>query len=232
MQNDGIWEHIQTKRVAMFDRAEGRYRAMAALARRRVGRDGGRVLNIGIGPGRLERLLLERGWRVACLDPGAKALAANAPAGVDARCGYAQEMPFDAAAFEVVIASEVLEHIEPATRERALAEVARVLAPGGWFIGSVPFREVLADQEVICPDCEKVFHRWGHVSTFDLPAMREELSRQFEAVHCRRLTFVDWRSARSPVAVLKRGAEWLLGRMGESIANPSIEFAARKPGGR
>jgi SAM-dependent methyltransferase len=229
MQNDGIWEHIQTKRVGMFDRAEGRYLAMAALARRRHGRDGGRVLNIGVGPGRLERLLLDRRWRVACLDPSAKALAARAPAGVDARCGYAQEMPFESGAFDVVIASEVLEHIEPATRERALAEVARVLAPGGWFIGSVPYREVLADQEVICPDCEKVFHRWGHVSTFDLPDMRDELARHFEAVHCRRLTFVDWRSARSALGLLKRAAEWALGRMGESIANPSIEFAARKP---
>lgn len=232
MDQDRMWEHIQTQRAAVvFDRAEGRYRAMAALARRRLARDGGRILNIGIGSGRLERILLERGWRVATLDPSAKSLAARAAAGTDARCGYAQEMPFDSGVFDVVVASEVLEHIEPATRARAIAEAARVLAPGGWFIGSVPYREVLADQEVVCPGCDKVFHRWGHVSSFDVPDLQAELSRAFAEVHCRRLSFVDWRSARSPMGLVKAAAQSVLGRMGQPIADPRIEFAAGKPMG-
>ena len=232
MENDRIWEHFQTTRVDAFDRAHGRYLAMAAAARRRFGRDGGRVLNIGVGPARLERMLLERGWRVASLDPSANALAALAGLDVDARCGYAQQMPFEAGAFDIVVASEVLEHIEPATRAQVLPEIARVLAPGGWFVGSVPYREVLADQEVICPDCAKVFHRWGHVSSFDLPQLQSELSQSFEAVSCHRRSFVDWGAARSPMRLAKAMAQAVLGRMGEAMANPSIEFAARKPAGR
>lgn len=232
MEHDRIWEHIQTQRVDFFDGALGRYASMAALARRRFGRDGGRVLNIGVGPGRFERMLLERGWRVASLDPSANALSALADADVDARCGYAQAMPFHAGAFDVVVASEVLEHIDPATRLQALDEIARVLAPGGWFIGSVPYREVLAEQEVICPDCGKVFHRWGHVSSFDIPALLAELSPRFEKVHCRPVSFVNWRAARSPTALAKSAAQWLLGRMGQGIANPCIEFAARTPAAR
>lgn len=229
MDNDRIWEHFQTTRVDSFDRASGRYLAMAAAARRRLGRDGGRVLNIGIGPGQLERLLLARGWRVASLDPSANALAALADLDVDTRCGYAQDMPFDARSFDVVVASEVLEHIEPATRARVLVEIARVLAPGGWFVGSVPYREVLADHEVICPDCGKVFHRWGHVSSFDIPQLRSELSSAFAPVECRRLSFVDWAAARSPVRAAKIAVQAVLGRLGAAVANPSIEFAARSP---
>lgn len=189
------------------------------------------MLNIGVGPGRLERMLLERGWRVASLDPSANALAALAGLDVDARVGYAQQMPFDVGAFDVVVASEVLEHIEPATRAQVLTEVTRVLTPGGWFVGSVPYREVLADQEVICPDCAKVFHRWGHVSSFDVALLKSELSRLFEAVSCNRLSFVDWRVARSPMRIAKTVMQAVLGRMGEAVANPSIEFAARKPAG-
>ena len=232
MDNDRIWEHFQTTRVDAFDRAHGRYAAMAAAARLRFGRDGGRVLNIGVGPGRLERILLERGWRVASLDPSANALATLAGLDVDARVGYAQQMPFAAGAFDVVVASEVLEHIEPATRSQVLAEIPRVLSPGGWFVGSVPYREVLADQEVICPDCDKVFHRWGHVSSFDIPQMQSELAQFFEAVSCRRLSFVDWRAARSPMRLAKTVAQAVLGRMGEAMSNPSIEFGARKPADR
>jgi SAM-dependent methyltransferase len=228
-RQDRIWDHVQTARVDSFDRANGRYTAMAAGARARFGRDGGRVLNIGIGPGRLERMMLERGWRVASLDPSAGSLTALAGLPIDARCGYAQQMPFDAGAFDVVMASEVLEHIQPATRVQVLSEISRVLAPGGWFIGSVPYREVLADQEVFCPDCGKVFHRWGHVSSFDIPQLHAELSRVFGPVSCTRRSFVDWPAARSPMRLVRACAQAVLGRIGEPIANPSIEFAARRP---
>jgi SAM-dependent methyltransferase len=228
MEQDRIWEHFQTRRVDSFDRARGRYAAMAALARRRFGRGGGSVLNIGIGSGGLECILLERGWHVASLDPSEKSLAALAGKAVDARVGYAQDIPFDTGAFDVVVASEVLEHIDTATRAQALTEITRVLAPGGWFIGSVPYREVLSEQEVICPDCGKVFHRWGHVSSFDIPVLRSELSRDFAAVTCRRRSFVDWQAARTPMAFAKSVAQFMLGRMGEAIATPSIVFTARK----
>jgi 2-polyprenyl-3-methyl-5-hydroxy-6-metoxy-1,4-benzoquinol methylase len=232
VEQDRIWDHFQGTRVDSFQHARGRYTAMASQARRRLGRDGGRVLNIGIGPGTLERLLQADGWSVAALDPGAQAVQALQPLGIDARCGYAQQMPFEAASFDVVIASEVLEHIVPAVRAEVLREIARVLAPGGWFIGSVPYREVLADQEVICPDCAKVFHRWGHVSSFDTPQLRDELATVFTSVSCRLTAFVDWQAARTPVRLLKAVIQSVLGRMGEGLASPSILFAARSGQGR
>lgn len=229
MEQHRIWEHFQTTRVDSFDHARGRYVAMARQVQRCSGGRVGRVLNVGIGAGVLERLLLQRGHRVASLDPGQQAVAMLAQEGVDARCGYAQQMPFDDASFDVVVASEVLEHIQPAVRVRVLAEIGRVLAPGGSFVGSVPYREVLADQEVICPDCGKVFHRWGHVSSFDLENMRAELSTSFESVSCRRLSFVDWTAARTPMRLLKTVAQSVMGRLGEPIASPSILFVACKP---
>lgn len=231
MEQHRIWDHFQAGRVDSFDHARGRYAAMRRLLRGRVPRAGGRVLNIGIGPGRLERLLRADGLQVSALDPSAGAVAALAADGIDARTGYAQAMPFEAAQFDAVIASEVLEHLVPEVRRQALADIARVLRPGGWFVGSVPYREVLADQEVICPDCGKVFHRWGHVASFDLPDLAAELGTQFEQVSCRRRAFVDWQRARAPLPLLKAVAQAVLGRMGEPIASPSIAFAARRRAG-
>jgi ubiquinone/menaquinone biosynthesis C-methylase UbiE len=57
-----------------------------------------------------------------CLEVGAKA---------ELVVGDARQMPFDAAAFDVVIDFGTLYHI--AQPERALMEVVRVLAPGGLF---------------------------------------------------------------------------------------------------
>ncbi len=55
------------------------------------------------------------------------------PGGV---CGSATAMPFAAGSFDVVAAFDVIEHCEP--EAEALAEVSRVLAPGGVFLMSVP----------------------------------------------------------------------------------------------
>ena len=229
MEQHRIWDHFQTTRADSFGHAAGRYAAMEAAVRH-SSRNGGRVLNIGIGAGGLERRLLGQGRVVASLDPSAQAVAVMVALGIDARCGRAEQMPFDGASFDVVVASEVLEHIEPGTRTEVLAEIARVLVPGGWFVGSVPYREVLADGEVICPDCGKVFHRWGHVSSFDRAGLAAELARVFVNVTCRRRSFVDWAAARSsPLLLVKAVAQSVLGRLGEPIASPSIAFAARNP---
>lgn len=51
-------------------------------------------------------------------------------------CGSVTELPFADGTFDVVAAFDVIEHCEPETV--ALAEVARVLAPGGVLLMSVP----------------------------------------------------------------------------------------------
>lgn len=163
MDQERIWNHFQTTRIESFDQARGRYTAMLVeVERRAAGAESARrILNIGIGAGMVEQRLLAKGWKVAALDPSREAVDRMAQAGGEARCGCAQQMPFDDASFDVVIASEVLEHIEPEIRVEVLCEVARVLGNGGCFVGSVPYRENLVDAEVVCPDCGKVFHRWG-----------------------------------------------------------------------
>ena len=51
-------------------------------------------------------------------------------------CGSAIRLPFTDGSFDVVAAFDVIEHCEP--EAAALAEIERVLAPGGRFLMSVP----------------------------------------------------------------------------------------------
>ncbi|MGD8329024.1 MAG: class I SAM-dependent methyltransferase [Acidobacteriota bacterium] len=54
----------------------------------------------------------------------------------EAKVGSATSIPYPDGEFDVVIADNVLEHLdEPA---RAFAEVSRVLRPGGWFLCKTP----------------------------------------------------------------------------------------------
>jgi SAM-dependent methyltransferase len=93
------------------------------------------VLDVGTGEGQLARHLLGHGVaRVTGIDPTANQLRVAVERGSAARYvrGDATRMPFADAAFDGVLACLVFEHI--AEIDDALAEVARVLAPGGTFL--------------------------------------------------------------------------------------------------
>ncbi len=56
--------------------------------------------------------------------------------GTDGVCGSALALPFADGVFDVVSAFDVIEHCDP--EDQALAEVRRVLRPGGRLVMSVP----------------------------------------------------------------------------------------------
>jgi SAM-dependent methyltransferase len=94
-----------------------------------------RVLDVGTGDGQVARLALANGADVAVgVDPtAAQVVVAHARGGgpAYARAG-AGALPFAASSFDAVVACLVFEHIRDV--DDAIAEVARVLEPGGRFL--------------------------------------------------------------------------------------------------
>jgi SAM-dependent methyltransferase len=64
--------------------------------------------------------------------------AMRSPAGLGLLPGSADELPFDDGAFDVALFANVYEHVLPARREASLAEIRRVLTPGGCVVGQIP----------------------------------------------------------------------------------------------
>ncbi len=129
-----------------------------------LGKGPGRVLEIGPGEGWLTRLLADRRWEVTALDISSGFLRGLDPGVLHgATVGSMTALPFPDGAFRGLVAAEVVEHIPDL--ERALAEAARVLAPGGRCVLTVPYRETL--RLVRCPDCAVEFEPNGHVHRFD-----------------------------------------------------------------
>ena len=114
-------------------------------------RPGDRLLDLGCGGGRHAYEAMRRGAHVTALDADdaelkevavlmaavAGEMAADARSGSGAPVnGDALHLPFADATFDRVIAAEVLEHIPADTG--AMAELARVLRPGGTMAVTVP----------------------------------------------------------------------------------------------
>lgn len=94
-----------------------------------------RVLDVGTGEGQVARLAAAGGaTTVVGVDPTWAQLttACDRAAGPSYARAGAAALPFPNGTFDAVIACLVFEHIE--TPDEAIAEVARVLAPGGRFL--------------------------------------------------------------------------------------------------
>jgi SAM-dependent methyltransferase len=147
--------------------------------------------------------------------------------GIAAQVGLIEKLPLESESLEFVVASEVLEHLSGQQREAGLAEIARVLMRGGWFLGTVPHAENLAEQEAVCPHCGEVFHRWGHQVSFSLAAVREILAARFHVERLQRTAFVDlW--GQGLRGLVKGSLRVVLAKLGEPIAVPTIWWMARK----
>ena len=137
---------------------------------------GDRFLDVGCGTGRHTFEALRRGADAVALDRNADDLAAveatvdelatggiiPRPAGPVTVEGDALALPFEEATFDRVLASEILEHI-PDDRA-AIAELVRVVKPGGLVAVSVPRRW----PEQICWRLSDAYHEveGGHVRIY------------------------------------------------------------------
>ncbi|MDX6486575.1 MAG: hypothetical protein QOF43_1728 [Gaiellaceae bacterium] len=109
----------------------------ARLLRGLVGGPGKHVLDLGCRTGALTQHYVD-GNDVVGVDVDQSALdAARERLGIEVAWADVEEhLPFDDASFDVVVAGELLEHLEdPAA---AIGHSLRVLKPGGSFVGSVP----------------------------------------------------------------------------------------------
>jgi SAM-dependent methyltransferase len=146
---------------------------------------GDRVLDLGCGGGRHAFEFYRRGANVVALDMNAEdlagvgamfsamALEGEAPPGATAATvkGDALRLPFADATFDIVLAAEILEHIPD--DEAAMAEIFRVVSPGGMVAVTVP-RWL---PELVCWALSEAYHEveGGHVRIYGRSELIDKL---------------------------------------------------------
>ncbi len=131
-----LWErHARWWQDGFTDGADAEYEDQILPLARECLAGAQRVLDVGAGEGQLARLAVAGGAALAVgVDPTVAQLnvAHARGGGVRYARANAERLPFLPASFDAVVVCLVFEHI--ADHEPAIAEIARVLQPGGRFV--------------------------------------------------------------------------------------------------
>ena len=140
----GGWRYDLTERVHDLFSFRGKLREIRqrtiALARIQPGEA---VLDVGCGTGTLLLNIARQigtAGRVAGVDPGseqiahARAKAARRSLSVEFQIGVIEQLSFPDQAFDVVFSTLMMHHLPAPLKRQGLAEIARVLKPGGCLL--------------------------------------------------------------------------------------------------
>ncbi len=184
-----------------------------------------RVLDLGSGGGwLLEEYSAQSGrrTRAVCVDLGIASLRTLRERFPDALlvAADAERLPFRKASFDVVVASEVLEHLnDPSCVVR---QAARILVPAGRLVVSTPYRERL--RYYLCIHCNQPTPVNAHLHSFDEHALMAMLGEAgFRGI--RFITFQNKAMVFLRISWVLRFLPWPLWRMIDRLFN----FTIRKP---
>jgi SAM-dependent methyltransferase len=165
-----------------------------------------RVLEVGPGQGELsERMARDLGAAVVAVDQSQRMVELTRSRGIEAIVGDVQELPFEDGSFDAAVAAWMLYHVPDV--DRAIAELARVLRPGGRLVAVTNSAWNLAELWSLVGETPKADYAFGRENG------KEVLGRQFARVKAHdidgEVTF-DYETARayvtaSPVRAHKAG---------------------------
>lgn len=227
MEQNKIWDYLQNEGLEQGAFASYRYHYVVNLLKKKE-----KVLNVGIGSGKLEKLSLEKEIDIHSLDPSERAIFRSRELlNLDdkrLKIGYIQKIPFENGKFDTVVVSEVLEHLDDEVLDKGLSEINRVLKKDGKIIVTTPFNEPLLENTFICPNCGQRFHKFGHVRSFDKEKMQYILMKhQFHIKEIYVTSFVNWKR-KGIFNFIKSLIRLFLAKMGQWIASPSLIAIAQK----
>jgi SAM-dependent methyltransferase len=163
-------------------------RAIIAKELRQIGRPG-KAIEIGASGGGNSQVLRDMGWDVLVteyIDEGVEIARAR---GFNAIQADARDLPLPDSSFDVLVAFDVLEHIEE--DDLAAAEIFRVLKPGGVALIAVPCDMALWSKHDVAT---------GHFRRYD----RASLTKLVESAGLTIETLWSWNVLLRPVVKMRR----------------------------
>jgi SAM-dependent methyltransferase len=183
-------EGTEVRKLAELEDDHWWYRERRHLLAKAIsGLTPGRALDIGAAGGGNTRVLRQHGWDAIALEYGADGAEVAHGRGLATLRGDATRLPLADASLDLVVAFDLLEHLED--DDAAVAEVRRVLKPTGTYLVAVP-----ADPKLWSDHDEAV----DHVRRYTRQGLLDLLDRGgFEVTDVR-----SWNVLLRPVVAMRR----------------------------
>jgi len=125
------------------------------------------IIDIGCGNGLITNRLSEK-YAVLGVDRSFAALENVKCNKLQASC---DQVSVENESFDLVLSSELLEHLDDQTFTKTLVELKRISKK--YLLLSVPFDESLNKGMVQCPSCNLIYHRCYHMRRFSLKSFEQ-----------------------------------------------------------
>lgn len=173
LQDFNYTEHYKID-ADKFDYFENRFAATAHDERRvheyiiaNIPNDASNILDVGCGSAWVAQHYLKKNKYVFSLDISiSNPLKATIKYTSEKHFGITADsyfLPFQSNSFDSIIASEIIEHV--ISPERFVAELLRILKPGGYLIITTPYKELI--RQTLCIHCNNETPVNAHLHSFD-----------------------------------------------------------------
>ncbi|MEP0854546.1 class I SAM-dependent methyltransferase [Trichocoleus sp. DQ-U1] len=147
---------------------------------------------MGVGNGWLEYKCRNQDWETYALNPSEVPIRKLEKSGISGKIGYIENIRYDDDLFDMVFCSEVIKYFSSEHINEAIKEIVRVLNKFGILIGTIPCHENLSESIVVCPDCGKIFHKWGHQQSLNIQNLPTFFSKRLKVETIELIYFVPW----------------------------------------
>nr|BFD59359.1 hypothetical protein CKG001_14660 [Bdellovibrio sp. CKG001] len=137
------------------------------------------VLDVGCGDGKITHALSNlTKAEFTGLDSSSEALSRLNINRID---GTADQLPFPDNSFDLVMTTDVFEHLPDEVESKAWKELFRVSRK--WVLVVVPFRENLSDATTTCPNCGYRYHVNHHLRSYDFENIYQHVNDEWVIQH-------------------------------------------------
>lgn len=140
------------------------------------------ILDLGCGDGRLTNQLTRLYPNVIGIDNSSVALSYVEGEKILAS---STAIPFPDSSFDLVISTELIEHLETKDYQKTILEIKRVAKD--WILLGVPWKEQLAIGKAYCANCQSYFHTNYHFRCFNEAKLSRLFSPEFNKVKSREI---------------------------------------------
>jgi ubiquinone/menaquinone biosynthesis C-methylase UbiE len=135
------------------------------------------IVDVGCGNGIITNELAGK-WDTTALDLSDEALTYVKTKKIKASVTM---MPLPDGGFDLVVCSELLEHLNREDLLMAIKEIERISKK--YILVTVPNNELLRASYVKCPQCYNRFHAWQHIQSFNRKYLESLFDDEFKTLH-------------------------------------------------